>query len=91
VQVDLDRKIATVVYETDKASPAALTEATTAAGFPSSARDRSRNSVIVMMHTTGRVRGGARVIHRSAWGGANGRIVKDICPPASRGNGKGPP
>jgi periplasmic mercuric ion binding protein len=39
VQVDLDRKIATVVYETDKASPAALTEATTAAGFPSSARE----------------------------------------------------
>ena len=55
------------------------------------ARDRSRNSVSVMMYAIGHVRSGVRVIHRSAWGGANGRIVKDICPPASPGNGKGPP
>lgn len=35
VKVDFDRKTATVTYDTDKALPAALTAATTNAGYPS--------------------------------------------------------
>jgi mercuric ion binding protein len=36
VQVDFDRKTATVTYYPDKAKPEALTQATTNAGYPSS-------------------------------------------------------
>ncbi|MDE2000103.1 MAG: mercury resistance system periplasmic binding protein MerP [Burkholderiales bacterium] len=35
VQVDFDKKIATVTYDPDKAQPEALTKATTNAGYPS--------------------------------------------------------
>lgn len=35
VTVDFDRKTATVIYDPDKAQPAALTRATTNAGYPS--------------------------------------------------------
>ena len=55
------------------------------------ARDPRRISVIVMLYGIGCVRGGGRVIHRSAGDGANGRIAQDICPSALPGNGKGPP
>lgn len=36
VQVDLDQKTATVIYDPDMAQPEALTEATANAGYPSS-------------------------------------------------------
>ena len=35
VQVDFDKKTATVTYDPDKAQPEALTKATTNAGYPS--------------------------------------------------------
>lgn len=35
VQVDFDKKTATVTYDPDKAKPDALTQATTNAGYPS--------------------------------------------------------
>ncbi|RJG12415.1 mercury resistance system periplasmic binding protein MerP [Pseudomonas cavernicola] len=35
VEVDFDKKTATVTYDPDKAQPEALTEATTNAGYPS--------------------------------------------------------
>ncbi|WP_028206432.1 mercury resistance system periplasmic binding protein MerP [Paraburkholderia nodosa] len=38
VQVDFDRKTATVTYDPDKAQPKTLTEATTNAGYPSTVR-----------------------------------------------------
>ncbi len=37
-KVDLEKKTATVTFDPDKATPAALVKATTDAGFPSSAR-----------------------------------------------------
>ena len=41
-----------------------------------------------MLYGIGCVRGGGRVIHRSARNGANGRIARDTCPSALPGNGK---
>lgn len=38
VQVDFGKKTATVTYDPNKAQPGALTEATTNAGYPSTAR-----------------------------------------------------
>ncbi len=38
VQVDFGKKTATVTHDPDKAQPEALTEATTHAGYPSTAR-----------------------------------------------------
>ncbi|WP_261540439.1 mercury resistance system periplasmic binding protein MerP [Burkholderia multivorans] len=35
VQVDFDKKTATVTYDPDKAKPETLTQATTSAGYPS--------------------------------------------------------
>lgn len=38
-KVDLEKKTATVTFDPDKATPAALVKATTDAGFPSTARN----------------------------------------------------
>lgn len=38
VKVDFDKKTATVGYDADKVQPAALTKATTNAGYPSTVR-----------------------------------------------------
>ncbi|MBI4996834.1 MAG: mercury resistance system periplasmic binding protein MerP [Rhodocyclales bacterium] len=37
-QVDFDKKTATVIYDSDKVQPQALTKATTNAGYPSTVR-----------------------------------------------------
>ena len=40
VKVDFDKKTATVTYDADKATPEALTTATTNAGYPSTVRTK---------------------------------------------------